>query len=352
MRHLPGNDLVERQSDNLVEHIGFSIRIGLVARIHIIGSIAGLFNHRSEFLINCQQFGIRDVIGLGIRSGVPRIIITISLLAEEVLRITVVGTPCINIERRELRIAHFLGNRGNISLDIEGHEIISKAVGEHLLHDVGIVQCSLVGCLDVIVDLYREGHALGREFFNRLGLVLIGLSCIVTGKTRAVSLDAQLIHHTLGILRTVGEGDQIGHGIGIVGAVLRIDIVRTSEVRGQIQTVVPCLTEALVGNGSIPVGVRLTVFKILIPAEMDLIGELGRAGFDKVVVVLVGGVVIDGVQVGFGKRDIIDLTSLEHLESDILGLDHLVGHGIKQRAVRIPVKGVLRKHLFVCIDVR
>lgn len=36
---------------------------------------------------------------------------------------------------------------------------------------------------------------------------------------------------------------------------------------------------------------------------MDLIGELGRAGFDKVVVVLVGGVVIDGVQVGFGKRD-------------------------------------------------
>ena len=57
------------------------------------------------------------------------------------------------------------------------------------------------------------------------------------------------------------------------------------------------------------------------------------------------------MQVGFGKRDIIDLTSLEHLESDILGLDHLVGHGIKQRAVRIPVKGVLRKHLFVCIDV-
>ena len=132
---------------------------------------------------------------------------------------------------------------------------------------------------------------------------------------------------------------------------LRIDEVRTGKVGGGVKAIVPSQTEVLVSNGGIPVHIGIAVLVALIPAKMQLIGILGGAGFNDVIMELVGLAVVDGAQVGFGQLDVIKLAGLEHLERNIAGFDHLVGDGIEQGAIGIPVQGVLGQNLFIAVDV-
>ena len=132
---------------------------------------------------------------------------------------------------------------------------------------------------------------------------------------------------------------------------LRINEVRAGKVRGGVKAVIPSQAEVLVSNGGIPVHIGIAVLVALIPAKMQLIGILGGAGFNDVIMELVGLAVVDGAQVGFGQLDVIKLAGLENLERNVAGFDHLVGNGIEQGAVGIPVQGVLGQNLFIAVDV-
>ena len=83
---------------------------------------------------------------------------------------------------------------------------------------------------------------------------------------------------------------------------------------------------------------------------MDLVRVLGRAGFNEVGVVLVGGIAVDLLQGSLVEGDVIEFTLVQKLESDGNGFDHLNGDGIEALAVGIvPVVRALGEDLLVLV---
>ena len=131
-----------------------------------------------------------------------------------------------------------------------------------------------------------------------------------------------------------------------------MDEVGAGQIVGNIQAVVQRQAEVLVGDGGVPVGIGRAVFVLLIPAEVHLVGILGRTSFNQVVVELVAFVVVDGAQVGLVQIDVVQVAGREPLEGHVRRLNHLDGDGVEQlHVVLVPVGFVLGQHLFVLVDV-
>ena len=96
-------------------------------------------------------------------------------------------------------------------------------------------------------------------------------------------------------------------------------------------------TETLVGNCCIPILVWVAVCELLVIIDVDLVGILGRTGFDQVFVILVVFIAIDCLQVSLCEGYGIQFAILKHLEGIVRGFYHLYGHCVKQFGRRIPV---------------
>ena len=200
--------------------------------------------------------------------------------------------------------------------------------------------------------LDRQLNAGGGQLFDGLGLVFGSLGGVGADELFAVILQTQLVAYQLRVIPAVaGYRHSVG-GVAVVLAAEGIDEVGAGQIVGNIQAVVQRQAEVLVGDGGVPVGVGRAILIPLIPAEVHLIGILGGAGFNQVVMELVVGVVVDGAQAGLVQVDVIQVAGREPLEGHVRGLNHLDGNGIEQlHVVLVPVGFVLGQHLFVLVHI-
>src|SRR5699024_9217792 len=207
---------------------------------------------------------------------------------------------------------------GNVGLDVQFDIIIAQAVGERLTKYSRAVQRGLVACCDVVIDTNREGDAQSGQLLNRLLFVLLCLVCIQTDDGLAVHLrQAEFLFHQFGVVGAVRGVNQTLHGEALVFTAHRVDGVESLVVLGQIQSIVPRQAERFVCNRGVPVGIFGTVLSVLVKVEVDLIGVFVRRFFYQIVIELVVLVAADGLEVGLGQVNVVELAGLVQLEGNI-----------------------------------
>ena len=115
--------------------------IGLVSGIQIVGDRVRLVYHPGKFFISIQQISVcirflGQVVDVGIGSRIVCIIISIALLAQIILRVTIVCTPTVDNKGVQVRLCNLFTQTGNIGFDVQLHVIISQAVRENLLEHI------------------------------------------------------------------------------------------------------------------------------------------------------------------------------------------------------------------------
>ena len=131
----------------------------------------------------------------------------------------------------------------------------------------------------------------------------------------------------------------------------RCDEVCSCPVLGQIQTIVPCLTECFICNCLVPVFIYGTISKMLVIVEMELVRVLSGKFFRKLIMELVVFIIVDGSQVCFGQIDVIQFACFIQLITNGQIFYDLDGNGFKTTAFGIPVQRVLGQSLGVVLDV-
>ena len=336
----------------MVEEVRFSLGKGSIAGSLIIGDSLGVVYHLGKLGVGSDQILIRGIVNHGIIHGVVSVILAIGLLAQEVHGICKVSSPTIDENGCQLRNTNFVGQRRNVSQDVQLYVVIAQAIGEDLRQRVSAVLGSLVVALDIVVNLHREGHALSGQLFHGLCLVSGSLLSVNTSVSLVGVLQAQFVAHHLGIVHAFSVHSHSIAGIDEVLARQGVDGIGPGQVRGKIQTVVPTQAESLISNRGVPVGILGAVLVVLVIHQVNLIGVLGGTGLGQVVVELMGFTAIDGGQCGLGQRNMIQLAGLEQVVSHVLGLNHLDGHGIEALDVGcIPVVGVCSQDLLILVHI-
>ena len=185
---------------------------------------------------------------------------------------------------------------------------------------------------DLIVAVMLLGIS---QIFDGSSLVLGAQFGVVAGELVVSVLQADFVANQLGVVNALGVHSHEVAGVAQVLAGQGVDVVGTGQVVDGIQAVVQGQTEVLVGNGSVPGNVGSAVSILLVVHQVDLVGVLGGTGFDQVGVVLVVGIVVDGVQLGGGQLDVIQLASVEHLVSNVSGFNHLDGDGVNMGTIAV-----------------
>ena len=250
-----------------------------------------------------------------------------------------------------MRLNNFRVYFGNIGVDVQNNIIIAQTFGEGIFQYVCAVQSGLRRCRNVMVYLNREGYAQCGQFFHCLFLVLFCFCFVYSCRSFTVYFQTQFFCNQFGVFGTVAGVAQTLHGIEVVFTVHRIDSVAAFPYIGEVQTVVPGQSERFVCDCSVPVGIRCSVLVHLVVVKVILEGVFGSNARNHVIMELVAFVFADGLNVAFGQINVIQLTGLIQLVSNVGRLYHSDGNGIEQGAILIPVHWVFGQNFFVALNV-
>src|SRR5699024_7968001 len=162
----------------------------------------------------------------------------------------------------------------------------------------------------------------------------------------------QFLFHQFGVAGAVRGVNQALHGEALVFTAHRVGGVESLVVLGQIQSIVPGHAERFVCNRGVPVAIFRAVLRLRVKVDVDRIGVFVRRFFYQVVIELVVLVAADGLEVGLGQVNVVELAGLVQLEGNIVGLYHSDCNGVEQFGIGIPVAFVLGENFFVALDVR
>ena len=336
----------------MLQHVGLSLGESSVTGVQVTGDGLGLVHQTGELLVGGDQGLVGGVVDLGVVLRVVGVILAVGLLAQEVDGIGEVSAPAIDVDGSQLRIADLSVQLGDVGLGVQHDQVVAQAGLDQVGEDVGGLLGGGGGTGDVVSHLDGQLNAGSGQLFDGLSLVLGAQFGVVAGEDVGLVLQADFVADQLGVVNALGVHSHEVAGVAQVLAGQGVDVVGTGQVVDGIQAVVQGQTEVLVGNGGVPVGVGSAVFVLLVVHQVDLVGVLGGTSFDQVVVELVVGIVVDGVQLGGGQLDVIQLAGSEHLVGNVSRLDHLDGDGVEQLDFVQSVVGlVLGQNLLGLVDV-
>ena len=190
------------------------------------------------------------------------------------------------------------------------------------------------------MGLNRQFNTSGSQLFLGGGYIASSLISVKAAIFFSIILQAQLLANHGGVVAAIRHGDHAVGSISVVLAGLRIDEVGAGQIVGHIQAPVPGLAEVLVGNGGVPLLIGITILILTVIVKVPLIRILGGTGFNQVVMELIGGIVIDGGQVGLVQLITVNVAGFVQQEGLVSRFDHLHGDGVEQLIFLIVVEGV------------
>ena len=260
-------------------------------------------------------------------------------------------------EALQLGSHDFLHGGGHEGVDIQHDEVIAEAVGEALLQDGGVVQSGGRAGQNVVGAVDREGDTNGAQLFHGL-LLQLGDVAVVGAQTlhglAIVSLAVQthLLGHQVGVVGAIRGVAQALHGEEVVLTLQGIDGVVTGEELVQHHALGEALTERLVGNGLVPVLIGGAVGVHFVVVEDEAVAELLGTLLTQLLIVLVGGVGLNGGDAALAQIHLVQLAVLIQLQADGTVADHGDGETLKAADVgSIVVVGVGDVALGVALDV-